>query len=125
MSAVAASALTQRRAAAALLLAAGLAGFATAGPGHAQVKAPADFTMKKAESSPGEVTFSHARHLAKVAKCSTCHMRDFKLKRGGSGPITLAAKQEGKFCGACHDGKTTIAGAVVFPIDQCDSCHKD
>jgi c(7)-type cytochrome triheme protein len=51
-------------------------------------------------------------------------MRDFKMKRGASGPITLAAKQEGKFCGACHDGKTTMDGAVVFAIDECDRCHK-
>jgi c(7)-type cytochrome triheme protein len=51
-------------------------------------------------------------------------MRDFKMKRGASGPITLAAKQEGKYCGACHDGKTKIGGAVVFPIDACDKCHQ-
>jgi c(7)-type cytochrome triheme protein len=60
----------------------------------------------------------------KVDKCTLCHMRDFKMKRGASGPITLAAKQEGKFCGACHDGKTQLGGVVVFPIDECDRCHK-
>ena len=90
----------------------------------AQVKSPPDFAFDKAESSPGEVTFSHDKHRAKVDKCTTCHMKDFKMKRGGSGPITLAAKQEGKYCGACHDGKTKIGGAVVFPIDECDRCHK-
>jgi c(7)-type cytochrome triheme protein len=77
-----------------------------------------------AESSPGQVIFSHQRHLPAVQKCSLCHMRDFKMKRGGSGPITLAAKQDGKFCGACHDGKTRMTGAVVFAIDECDRCHK-
>jgi c(7)-type cytochrome triheme protein len=92
--------------------------------GVAQVKSPADFTFKQAENSPGQVTFSHDKHRTKVDKCSTCHMRDFKMKRGGSGPITLAAKQEGKYCGACHDGKTKIGGAVVFPIDACDKCHQ-
>jgi c(7)-type cytochrome triheme protein len=91
----------------------------------AQPKAPTDFQIPKADSSPGQVTFSHRAHLSKVSKCSTCHMRDFKMKRGASGPVTLEAKQQGKFCGACHDGKTTIGGAAVFPIDQCDSCHKD
>lgn len=93
-------------------------------PGLAQVKVPGDFMFSKADSSPGEVAFSHAKHLAKVDKCSTCHMRDFKMKRGASGPITLSAKQEGKFCGACHDGTTRAGGAVVFPIDECDRCHK-
>lgn len=92
--------------------------------GVGQVKNPPDFTFDKAENSPGQVTFSHDKHRTTVDKCSTCHMRDFKMKRGGSGPITLAAKQEGKYCGACHDGKTKIAGAVVFPIDACDKCHQ-
>jgi c(7)-type cytochrome triheme protein len=52
-------------------------------------------------------------------------MKFFKMKRGQSEKITLAAKQEGKLCGACHDGKTSMGGAVVFAVDQCDSCHKD
>jgi c(7)-type cytochrome triheme protein len=102
-----------------------LAVVAVATSAFAQVKAPPDFPIPKADTSPGPVTFSHQRHLAKVTKCSTCHMKDFKMKRGASGPITLEAKQQGRFCGSCHDGKTTIGGTVVFPIDQCDSCHKD
>lgn len=107
------------------LLAVGLGiGFVTGNPSNAQVTMPPDFKIQKADSSPGEVTFSHEKHKAKVDKCTTCHMKDFKMKRGGSGPITLAAKHEGKFCGACHDGKTKV-GAVVFAVDQCDSCHKN
>ena len=31
-------------------------------PGVAQVKVPPDFTFKQADSSPGEVTCSHANH---------------------------------------------------------------
>jgi len=92
-------------------------------PGLGQVTIPRDFPFDKAESSPGQVTFSHEKHKAKVDKCTTCHMKDFKMKRGASGQITLAAKQEGKFCGACHDGKTQVGGVVVFPIDECDKCH--
>jgi c(7)-type cytochrome triheme protein len=88
------------------------------------VASPPDVEIPKAEGSPGQVTFSHQQHLAKVAKCTTCHMKDFKMSRGQSGPITLQAKQEGKFCGACHDGKTTMKGTVVFPVDECDRCHK-
>lgn len=86
---------------------------------------PPDFVMKSAESSPGPVTFSHGAHLAKGVRCSACHMRDFRMKRGESGPITLEAKQQGKFCGACHDGKTSMGGAAVFPIDECERCHKN
>jgi len=92
--------------------------------GGARAQAPPDFTMPQAESSPGPVVFSHSRHLPRVEKCSRCHMRGFKLQRGASPPVTLAAKQEGKLCGACHDGKTRMGGVTVFAIDQCDACHK-
>jgi len=92
-------------------------------PGLGQVKVPPDFVMDKGEASPGPVTFSHEKHRAKVAKCTTCHLKAFKMKRGQSGAITLAALQEGKFCASCHDGKKTIAGVVAFPIDDCDKCH--
>ena len=92
-------------------------------PATAQAPAPPDFEIPKADSSPGVVTFSHARHLPRIGKCSACHMRDLKMKRGASG-ITLAGKSEGKFCGACHDGKTSIGGVPTFAIEQCDGCHK-
>lgn len=108
------------------LLAIGLGvGLLSPVPVTAQVKTPPDFEVQKAESSPGAVTFSHEKHKAKVEKCTTCHMKHFKMKRGQSEKVTLAAKQEGKLCGACHDGTTKMGGAVVFAIDQCDSCHKN
>jgi c(7)-type cytochrome triheme protein len=101
-------------------------GFAAAGVlvAHAQRRLPPDFPMPRAETSPGPVTFSHARHAA-VPKCTACHATDFKMTRGASPPVTLEAKQEGKACGRCHDGKTRIAGKVVFPVEQCDTCHKE
>jgi c(7)-type cytochrome triheme protein len=101
-------------------------GLAAAGAvvAHAQRTLPPDFPMPRAETSPGQVTFSHARHGA-VPKCTTCHATDFTMKRGASPPVTLEAKQEGKACGRCHDGKTRFAGKVVFPVEQCDSCHKE
>jgi len=92
-------------------------------PGSAQAKIPPDFTIEQGKDSPGPVTFSHQKHRAKVEKCTACHAKTFKMKRGQSGTITLAALQEGKFCGACHDGKTQVAGTVVFPIDACEKCH--
>ncbi len=100
-------------------------GALVADPGLAQVKFPPDFKIPRADSSPGEVTFSHEKHRAKVEKCTTCHMKHFRMKRGQSEKVTLAAKQEGKLCGACHDGQTKMGGTVVFAIDQCDSCHKN
>jgi c(7)-type cytochrome triheme protein len=105
------------------LLVAALA-WATAAGAQA-IEAPADFPMAKGEASPGTVVFSHARHRPRVERCSTCHMKDFKMKRGASGPITLEAKQAGKFCGACHDGTPRPGRATAFPIDECDRCHRD
>lgn len=90
----------------------------------AQAQAPPDFPMPQGDASPGPVVFSHARHVPRVEKCTRCHMRGFKMQRGASPPVTLAAKEEGKLCGACHDGKTRLGGVTVFAIEQCDRCHK-
>ncbi|MBI2466817.1 MAG: hypothetical protein HYV62_03210 [Candidatus Rokubacteria bacterium] len=95
----------------------------TGAPVPGQITLPPDFVMKKGENSPAPVTFSHAKHKATVEKCTTCHARAFKLKRDQSGPITLEALQQGKFCETCHDGKTRVAGRAVFSIDSCDRCH--
>ena len=102
-----------------------LIGFLKSGAGPAEVTLPPDFPITRAASSPGQVTFSHAKHVAKGATCSACHMRDVKMTRGASGPMTMAALEKGTLCGACHDGKTTLGGTVVFPLDRCDGCHKD
>ena len=96
-------------------------------PGAAQVKVPPDFTFEKGKDSQAPVTFSHEKHKAKVDKCTACHVKVFKMKKGTSGTITLATLKEGKFCGACHDGKTQVGGAVVFAVDDkanCEKCHK-
>jgi c(7)-type cytochrome triheme protein len=106
------------------LLAVALVVTLTAVPAGAQRKLPPDFAIPAGEASPGPVSFSHTTHVPKVGKCTTCHMKDLKMKRGGSGPITLDAKQEGKFCGACHDGETVMGGGAVFAIDECDKCHR-
>jgi len=93
-------------------------------PGSGQGTGPPDLSLSRAARSPGVVTFSHAKHLVKVDKCAACHGKDFKMKRGTSGPITMAAMQTGKFCGACHDGKTQIGGVAVFSISECMRCHR-
>ena len=96
-------------------------------PGDAQVKIPPDFGFEKGKDSPGPVTFSHEKHKEKTDKCTACHTKVFKMKKGTSGTITLAALKEGKFCGACHDGKTQVGGVVAFAVDDkanCEKCHK-
>jgi c(7)-type cytochrome triheme protein len=109
---------------AALVLASALGMMLLVGaPGHGAVTAPPDFRLEAGEGSPGPVTFSHARHLARVERCTTCHARTFKMHRGATGPMTMEAMQQGKLCGACHDGRKRIGEAVVFSLDDCARCH--
>ena len=96
-------------------------------PAAPQIKVPVDFTFEQGKDSPGPVTFSHEQHKAKVDKCQACHVKVFKMKKGTSGPLTMEKMKAGEQCGACHDGKTEIAGAPVFTVaadNNCARCHK-
>lgn len=102
-------------------------GLLTVAPGDAQVKPPADFTVEKTKDSPGPVTFSHEKHKAKVEKCTACHTKIFKMKKGQTGPLTMDKMKAGEQCGVCHNGKTQVGGAVVFAVSEeasCAKCHK-
>ena len=91
------------------------------------IKIPADFTFERGKDSPGPVTFSHEQHKAKLEKCTACHVKVFKMKKGTSGPFTMDKMKAGEQCGACHNGKAAIAGTVVFPVadeKSCERCHK-
>jgi hyperosmotically inducible protein len=73
-------------------------------------------------SSMGKVTFDGKAHADKGLKCADCHTKPklFEMKKGGD-KITMAAMNEGKFCGACHDGKKAFS--VKAPAD-CTKCHE-
>jgi c(7)-type cytochrome triheme protein len=95
-------------------------------PGEAQ-KAPADFQYEKGKDSPGPVNFSHETHKSSAEKCTVCHTKIFKMKKGQTGTPTMADMKAGKQCGACHDGKTKTGDKVAFGMEdkaKCDSCHK-
>jgi c(7)-type cytochrome triheme protein len=69
---------------------------------------------------PGGITpaiFPHWIHRIRY-KCYACHPSLFDMKAGGK-TITMEAITQGKFCGACHNGK--IAWAVTF--ETCNRCH--
>ena len=96
-------------------------------PGTAQVKPPPPLTFDKGKDSPGTVTFSHEEHKEKVDKCTGCHTKIFKMKKGQTGPLTMAKMKAGEQCGACHNGKTEMGGKVVFMADDkanCEKCHR-
>jgi len=73
-------------------------------------------------SAQGKVTFDGKVHADKGLKCADCHTKPklFEMKKGG-GKMTMAAMNEGKSCGACHDGKKAFS--VKAPAD-CVKCHK-
>jgi len=64
--------------------------------------------------------FSHWKHRVKF-KCFVCHSKEvgFDMK-ADSNPVTMAAINDGKYCGACHTG--TIAFGVSF--ETCARCHQ-
>lgn len=89
------------------------AGKAAAASGPAAIAFPSD------PGSPGKVTFEHAKHLARGAKCADCHPKLFAMKKGAD-KLSMDSMGEGKQCGACHDGKTAFG---VMDGEKCDSCH--
>lgn len=61
--------------------------------------------------------FPHWAHRINF-KCYVCHDAIFQMKAGANS-ITMEDMQQGKVCGACHNGK------IAFPagFDTCDRCH--
>jgi len=70
----------------------------------------------------GKVTFDGKVHADRGLKCADCHTKPklFEMKKGGD-KMAMAAMNEGKFCGACHDGKKAFS---VKPPADCVKCHK-
>jgi c(7)-type cytochrome triheme protein len=93
-------------------------------PGEAQ-KAPPDFQIEAGKEGP--VTFSHEKHKESAEKCTVCHTKIYKMKKGQTGKATMADMKAGKSCGACHDGKTKTGDKLAFSTEDkasCEKCHK-
>jgi len=71
-------------------------------------------------SPMGKVTFDGKFHAGKGLKCNDCHTKIFKMKKGAD-KITMAAIGQGKFCGACHNGKRAFKATDP---KNCKTCHK-
>ena len=67
------------------------------------------------------VIFPHWSHRDKYT-CTVCHVDiGFSMIRGGS-EITRGDNLAGRFCGACHDGKTAFT-VRYEKTKHCDRCH--
>jgi c(7)-type cytochrome triheme protein len=98
----------------------------SAAPVLAQPKIPPDFTFEKGKDSPGPVTYSHEKHAKAAEKCTACHTKVFKMKKGQTGPLTMEKMKAGEQCGACHSAKAEGA-TKAFAVDDkanCEKCHK-
>lgn len=71
-----------------------------------------DITYQVRQTGP--VRFSHANHL-KSMQCNACH--DALFATGRNKPATMAEMEQGKSCGACHNG------GKAFSIEKCEVCH--
>lgn len=77
------------------------------------------FTRKEAgmEDFPPAV-FPHWLHRMQF-RCHVCHEEIFKMKAGAN-PVTMEAIGQRKYCGACHNGKTSFAPM----FEHCSRCHR-
>jgi len=70
------------------------------------------------------VVFSHKAHVDGFGlECDSCHSNLFEVKAYSGqkkGDFTMRSLEEGKYCGACHDGTKAFS---VSDFEQCDRCH--
>lgn len=78
----------------------------------------ADVVLNKRADSEGvrPVIFSHWFHRIRY-QCRVCHNElGFEMKAGAN-DVSMQEITDGKFCGACHDGK------IAWSVENCDLCH--
>ena len=73
-------------------------------------------------SPAGKVTFDGKKHADKGLQCADCHVKPklFEMKKGAA-KMSMAAMNDGKFCGTCHNGKKAFS--VKVPAN-CSKCHQ-
>jgi c(7)-type cytochrome triheme protein len=67
-----------------------------------------------------KVVFSHDVHVQNSRlTCVRCHLGLYRMTKGMDKPATMAEMNQGKSCGACHDGKD------AFTVkENCSRCHR-
>ena len=72
------------------------------------------------ETIAGKVIFDGKVHADNGLKCFDCHSKVFPMKKT-QGVIKMAEIQEGKYCGACHNGAKAFSTRT--DKDKCGRCH--
>jgi c(7)-type cytochrome triheme protein len=70
-------------------------------------------------SGANDAVYSHEFHVTKAGlKCTDCHYKIFKMVEQQK-QATMADMQNGKSCGACHNGQK------AFTVkENCTKCHR-
>jgi c(7)-type cytochrome triheme protein len=76
---------------------------------------------KSAKAGMAPVVFPHWSHRARHT-CRVCHLELGFSMRSGDTRITREQYLAGKYCGACHDGKTAFS-VRDGDSSQCGRCH--
>lgn len=86
--------------------------------GDAGLRLPADYSFPRSSLSPGQVVFSHNRHVNFGAEaCTNCHPSVYPMMRPSASQESF---HENRMygCATCHDGVRT------FSVDrECALCH--
>jgi len=70
--------------------------------------------------SAGDVIFRHDSHAMDAGfKCTDCHDSLYVTKQKDT-RVTMAQMEQGKSCGACHNGKKAFD---VRLKSDCSNCH--
>jgi c(7)-type cytochrome triheme protein len=81
---------------------------------------PAGRTIEFDGKGAGKVVFDGKIHADKGLKCADCHQTGiFKMKKGAN-LITMKDINDGKFCGACHNGTKAFSAKDAA---NCAKCH--
>ena len=80
---------------------------------------PPGKTIEYAGGSAGTVIFDETIHGDKGLKCTDCHPKIFPMEKDTK--FTMAEINEGKYCGACHNGQKAFKS---MQLDNCRKCHK-
>lgn len=77
-----------------------------------------DVVINKRSDASGvrPVVFQHWFHRIRF-RCKVCHSELKFEMRAGANDVLMKDIVDGKFCGACHNGK------IAWATDNCDYCH--
>jgi c(7)-type cytochrome triheme protein len=78
---------------------------------------PGDIVFRRDGSGMPPTVFPHWFHRIRY-RCYACHPALFEMKAGAN-DVSMTTIQEGKHCGACHNGKA----AWAVGVETCNRCH--